>query len=125
MRVFVIDDENVIAKTISLILLKHGYATMWFTNPLEALDRAFADPPDLVVCDVMMPGVCGIEVAIRIKERNPGCRFLLLSGQAGIADLLHGARERGHHFRLRAKPLHPEDLLREIRDVLAGDHGAD
>jgi CheY-like chemotaxis protein len=81
--------------------------------------------PDLLIMDVVMPGMTGIEAAIiarhiiarHIIARHllPNCKILLFSGQAATADLLETARSQGHEFDLLAKPVHPTDLLAELR----------
>ncbi len=71
--------------------------------------------PDLLITDVSMPGMSGIDLAIEMKMVYPRCKTLLFSGQASTADLLEKARQDGHDFVLLQKPTHPADLLREIR----------
>jgi len=73
--------------------------------------------PDLVIADVVMPGLSGIDLAVRLKELCPTCKVLLLSGQAKTADLLEAARGQGHDFAVLAKPIHPTDLLARIKDA--------
>jgi DNA-binding NtrC family response regulator len=113
--VFIVDDEQLIAQTLTLILQKNGFSARGFTNPHEALDAARIEPPDLVVSDVMMPGLSGIELAIAIKKECPECKILLFSGHAHTLDLMSTARAKGYDFDLLTKPLHPADLLRHIR----------
>jgi CheY-like chemotaxis protein len=115
-RVFVVDDEKMIAETLALILRKSGYSARYFLNPLEALQVALSEPPDLLISDVRMPQLSGIDLAIRFREQCPRCKILLFSGQAETADLLEVARKQGHYFYLLAKPIHPRDLLRRIRE---------
>ena len=70
-RVFVVDDERLIASTTTAILKLNGYEAHWFVNPLEALEAArTVGPPDLVIADVIMPGLSGIDLAIRLKEER-------------------------------------------------------
>ena len=114
-RIFVVDDERVIAETLATILERSGFSAQCFFNPLEALHAARSDAPDLLISDVMMPQLSGVELAVQIKGLWPLCQVLLFSGQAGNADLLQGARKQGHDFRLLSKPVHPSDLLREIQ----------
>jgi CheY-like chemotaxis protein len=114
-RIFVVDDENVIASTLATILQNSGFSATAFTNPLDALESARADAPDLLISDVMMPQLSGIDLAIRMKIECPECKVLLFSGQAGTADLLQTARTQGHDFHLLSKPVHPTDLLKGIR----------
>jgi CheY-like chemotaxis protein len=117
--VFVVDDEQVIASTLAVILQQSGFVTTAFTNPLEALDSAQAKAPDLLISDVMMPQITGVELAIRLQAICPDCRVLLFSGQAQTADLLQEARKQGHNFELLSKPIHPADLLNGIRSALS------
>ncbi len=111
-HVFVVDDEVLITKSLALILRHEGFRVSAFTDPLEALEQIESTPPDLVISDVMMPQLSGIELAIRIRESQPGCKILLFS--AFPPDLLHKAQADGHNFRLLQKPVHPTDLLLEI-----------
>ena len=85
---FVVDDEEVIASTLAAILKISGFASMAFADPWEALRTAESQPPSLVISDVIMPGMNGIDLAIRIKSKCPNCKILLFSGQAATADLL-------------------------------------
>jgi len=74
--IFVVDDESVIATTLAIILQQTGFSATSFTNPLEALEAAGTEGPDLLLSDVMMPELSGVELAIRIKEKCPKCRIL-------------------------------------------------
>ena len=118
-RIFVVDDEFVIATTLSTILSRSGFDTVSFTEPLKALDAARAKAPDLLISDVMMPVLSGVELAIRIKTECPDCKVLLFSGQAATANLLEEARQRGHDFELLSKPIHPSEFLLKVKLVTA------
>jgi CheY-like chemotaxis protein len=118
LHIFVVDDEKVISDTLAVILRLNGFAATSFTNPLEALNNTPSGSPDLLVSDVVMPELSGIDLAIRIKEKYPNCKILLFSGQAATSDLLRSARERGHEFDLLTKPVHPADLLQRIRNLI-------
>jgi DNA-binding response OmpR family regulator len=113
-RIFVVDDEYVIAATLATILQMNGFSARFFTRPAEALTAAQSDAPDLLISDVAMPGLSGIDLAIQMKAQHPKCKILLFSGQAATQDLLEGARNQGHEFHLLLKPVHPSDLLSEI-----------
>jgi FixJ family two-component response regulator len=113
-RIFVVDDEYVIASTLAVILDMDGFSSRAFTQPGEALAAAHEDPPDLLLSEVAMPGFSGIDLAIQIKALNPSCKILLFSGRADTPNLLEDARRRGHDFRLLVKPLPPSQLLTEI-----------
>jgi CheY-like chemotaxis protein len=121
-RVFVVDDEPVIASTLATILRLHGYSATSFTSPLEALTAAQSKAPDLLIADVAMPDISGIDMAILMKAQYPDCKILLFSGQAETADLLFDARTEGHDFTLLQKPVHPSAMLAKIR-ALEADRG--
>jgi CheY-like chemotaxis protein len=121
-RVFVVDDEHVIASSLAAILRLHGYSATSFTSPLEALTAARSKAPDLLVSDVAMPGLSGVDLAIKIRAECPECRILLFSGQARIGDLLKDARSRGHNFQLLREPVHPTLMLLSI-SALAAESG--
>jgi DNA-binding NtrC family response regulator len=106
-RVFVVDDERVIASTTTTILQVNGYEARSFLNPLEALEAARNGAPDMVIADVVMPGLSGIDLAIRLKELCPTCKVLLFSGQAKTGDLLEAARQQGHDFEVWLNPSRP------------------
>ena len=116
--VFVVDDEEVIASTLTMILrLQGGFRARAFSKPLEALEAARLESPDLLISDVVMPLLSGIELAIKVKELCPDCKILLFSGQASTAHLLEAAQANGYNFDLLLKPVHPSDLLIRIRDL--------
>jgi CheY-like chemotaxis protein len=116
-RVFVVDDEKCIADTLAAILQNRGYDTTAFYNAESALANCELLSPELVISDVVMPGMSGVEMAILIRQRHPDCKILLFSGHAGTADILDGARKKGYDFELLAKPVHPKDLLAKLTTV--------
>jgi len=116
-RVFVVDDEFIIASTLATILQRNGFDAVSFTDPLEALSAAELHAPELLITDVVMPTLSGIDLAIAIKKLSPQTKVLLFSGQAATANLLEAARADGHDFELLSKPIHPTDLLKKIQNV--------
>ncbi|ADW71467.1 response regulator [Granulicella tundricola] len=110
---FVVDDERNIADTLAIILGKNGFVATPFYNPLLALSAAALGPPDLLISDVMMPELSGVDLVIRIRALCPNCRVLLFSGQADTTDFRLLARSAGG-MSILAKPLHPERLLKEV-----------
>lgn len=113
--IFLVDDEELITKTLAQILRQEGFPVTAFTNPLKALKQIRIVKPDLLISDVMMPELSGIELAIETRKAAPDCRILLFSAAAD--DLLREAGEGGIGFRLLSKPLHPIDLLLEIQTL--------
>jgi len=117
-KVLVVDDERIIADTLTAILRKNGFAAVAAYQGLDALEIALSIRPDLLLTDVSMPGMNGIELAIAVRQAVPSCRVLLFSGHASTADMLARARESGHDFAVLAKPLHPTELLAQISQSL-------
>ena len=114
-RVLVVDDEQVIADTLAKILDLNGFEASAVYTGTAAVETARSIEPDLIISDVIMPDMNGIEAAISIRNFLPGCKILLFSGQAATADLLETARAQGHEFEIIAKPIHPSDLLAKLK----------
>ena len=114
-RILVVDDEVLIADTIVQILNRNGFIAEAAYSGEQAVDRAKAHCPELVLSDVMMPHVDGVEAAIEIKQHCPDTRIVLFSGQAATVEILARARERGHNFELLPKPIHPTQLIKHLR----------
>jgi len=114
-KVLVADDERVIADTLAMILNQSGFEARAVYSGEKALELASAFRPDMLISDVIMADLNGIDTAIRIRASLPEIRILLFSGQAATADLLEKARRDGHEFDILAKPVHPQDLLNKLR----------
>jgi len=116
--VLVVDDESAIADTLTEILSRSGYAALTAYDATEALESALVTPPEMLITDVILPGMSGIELAIKMRRIFPDCKILLFSGQAATVDLLASANGAGHHFNLLSKPIHPKDLLMRVAEGL-------
>jgi CheY-like chemotaxis protein len=116
--VLVVDDESVIADTLAEILTRSGYTGVAEYDGDSALETALLMPPEMLITDVVLPGMTGIELAITVRRIFPDCKIILFSGQASTADLLASARADGHQFTLLNKPLHPQDLLLRVSEGL-------
>jgi CheY-like chemotaxis protein len=114
-KVLVADDEPLIADTLVMILNQSGFEARAVYSGERALELAATFAPEMLISDVIMGGLNGIDAAIRIQALLPGIKILLFSGQAATADLLEKARARGYEFEILAKPVHPQDLLRKLR----------
>jgi CheY-like chemotaxis protein len=114
-RVLVADDEQVIANTLAIILNQNGFEARAVFSGEKAIEALEEFQPDMLISDVIMTGMTGIEAAIATRQKMPNCKILLFSGQAATADLLEKARVDGHEFEILAKPVHPSDLLAKLR----------
>lgn len=113
MRVLVVDDERNIADTLVAILRNAGHDAHATYDGTSALQHCEAVPPDFVITDVMMPGLDGRELALKVLERCSSCRVCLLSA--------HPLPDDGWTEQLRQmgcdyvqKPIHPELLLAKL-----------
>ncbi|MGH9522873.1 MAG: response regulator [Terriglobales bacterium] len=116
--ILVVDDEKRIADTLALILSAKGYASKAAYDGAEALALCDERVPDLVISDVVMPVMNGIDLAIAVRRSFSTCKALLFSGQAATADMLEQASSQGYRFELLAKPLHPADLLATVAELI-------
>jgi FixJ family two-component response regulator len=117
--VYVVDDEKLIATTLAAILTRSGFEAIPFLDPLDALLSAESRCPDVLITDVMMPQLNGVDLGIQFKAIHPQCRVLLFSGHAATSDLMKDAKRDGHNFDLLTKPVHPIDLISVIREMTA------
>jgi len=114
-RIVIVDDDVLIAESLADILNGEGFEATAVFSGKDAIDWAGTTKPDVVVSDVVMPEMNGIEVARSIREFLPQCRIILFSGQALTSDLLAEARAQGHAFEILAKPVNPYSLIAALR----------
>jgi len=115
--VLVVDDEHLVADTLGIIFKRAGFCTLTAYDAQGALEIASAITPDILVSDVDMPGMNGVDLAMTLLKLLPECRVLLFSGHATFADL-SAAREAGHDFPLLPKPVHPSVMLENVSTCL-------
>lgn len=113
-RVLIVDDEQMIADTLAQILNASGFKARAVFSGEQAVPAAEEFQPEILLTDVIMRGVSGIDVGISISKMLPACRVILFSGQASTADLLDRAKAQGYLFEIIAKPIHPRDLLKVL-----------
>ena len=118
-RILVVDDEPRIADILVLIFQRDGYTANAVYNGKDALISIANDPPELVIADVVMPGLDGIELAKKIRSTWPDCRVLLFSGNADTQQMLVAAEQQGHAFEILAKPVPPPKMLAKVAAMLA------
>jgi DNA-binding response OmpR family regulator len=119
-RVLIADDEHMIADTLRTILNQNGFEAASAYGGQDAIDIACVWPPNILLTDVMMPGLNGVEAAIQIRKIIPTCGVLLFSGYAGAPSLQYEAQSLGYHFELLQKPVHPKELIERLRALHIG-----
>jgi CheY-like chemotaxis protein len=123
-RVLVADDEELIVQTLAAILNLAGYEVCAVYGGEAAIRLLDLFKPDLIITDVTMPGVTGIEVAFAAHAQLPRCKILLFTAHAGLHSLLQPGPTEGLSFDIITKPIRPEDLLVKLRETIRGEHPA-
>jgi CheY-like chemotaxis protein len=113
--VLVADDEALIRSTIVAILKAEGYDAVAVKDGVAAVECAQRLQPDIVLADVSMPAMDGVEAAKRIRAAFPKTRIICFSGHAESSELLMQARKDGYDFEFLPKPLKPEALIRALK----------
>lgn len=113
--VLIVDHETLLVSSLSRVLELHGYTVITATSGEQAIEMARAVPPDVLLCDVMLPGRNGIDTSLIIRELCPACRIVLMSGNVFAGPLLANAQSSGNDFHVVAKPFHPAELLEHLQ----------
>lgn len=114
-KVLVVDDEAIIADTLALILNKSGFQATAAYRGHQAVRLAAQSPPDVLLIDIVMGDMTGIDTARTISKAHPRCRILFISGHGDAEGMVHRYAD-GMNCRLLPKPLRPEELLAVLRD---------
>ena len=115
-RVLVVDDDPTVSDVVRRYLEQDGHLVRLATNGADALAAAAADPPDLAVLDLMMPGIDGIEVCRRLRRQWPDLPVVMLTALGEEADRVLGLEVGADDY--VTKPFSPRELVLRIRSVL-------
>lgn len=113
-RILIVDDERNIADTLAMVFTIKGHEAMALYSAESALEAIETFEPDVVLSDVIMGEMTGVDLAIYLSKARPDCKVVLFSGQTDTANLLVEANRKGHEFHLLAKPIHPERLFEDL-----------
>ncbi|HEY8478375.1 MAG TPA: response regulator transcription factor [Spirillospora sp.] len=114
-RVLVVDDDPTVAEVVARYLARDGHEVECFADGPAALRRALADPPDLIVLDLMLPGMGGLEVCRRLRETS-AVPIVMLTALGAETDRLVGLETGADDY--VTKPFSPRELALRVRSVL-------
>jgi len=111
-RILVIDDDTALSEMIGIVLRTEGFDPHFCADGAEALAAFHAAQPDLVLLDLMLPGLDGIEVCARIREES-GVPIIMLTAKTDTADVVKGLESGADDYMV--KPFNPKELVARIR----------
>ena len=122
-RVLIVDDEPNIVVSLEFLLRQQGYEVIVARDGEEALAAAAERRPDLVVLDVMLPGIDGFEVCRRLRERTDcaGLKIILLTARGRDVERVRGLEEGADDY--ITKPFSTRDLMKRVAELLEGEGG--
>jgi DNA-binding response OmpR family regulator len=119
-RVLIVDDDQLVANTLALIFEKSGFIAKTAYSAEQGLRYCREFKPNLLLCDVTMPGRDGLSLVSDVTRELPGCRILVLTG---FYSNLKSVSEQSNRLRrplsVLTKPCQPSELLREAAALLA------
>jgi two-component system nitrogen regulation response regulator NtrX len=115
-RILIVDDEEDIRKSLRMILEYEGYACLTAATPQEGLDLARREEPDVILLDIKMPQMDGLEVLGRLKERGDRGEVVMISGHGNVATAVEATRKGAFDF--LEKPLEEGRVLTSVRNAL-------
>ena len=115
-RILVVDDESVLAELLGSALRHQGWETKTAANGWEALDKADTFDPDVVVLDIQMPGLDGMETLERLRKRKPHLPVLFLTARDAVADRVAGLRAGADDY--VTKPFDLDEVTARIDALL-------
>jgi len=116
-KILIVDDEASIREALRQLFEYEEHEVALAGQAAEAMERFGAFGPDLVFLDVMLPGIDGMEILARIRERDPGALVVMISGHGTIETAVEATRRGAHDF--LEKPLDSDRLLLTVRNALA------
>ena len=116
-KVLIADDEKLIADTLALILNQGGFEAQAVYTCKKALEVAPLFQPDVLISDVLMAEMNGVDAAIQMRSLLPDIRVFLLSGQTATADMIARSKAGNLGFEVLVKPVHPQELLRRLHNA--------
>jgi len=115
-HILVVDDDPRITDLLRRVLAYEGYSTAIAASGNEALNRTLERPPDLIVLDIMLPGLDGLEVAQRLRVAGDRVPILMLTARDMVADRVKGLETGADDYLV--KPFAPDELVARVKALL-------
>ncbi|MDP5274663.1 response regulator [Chengkuizengella axinellae] len=121
-KLLIVDDQHGIRVLLEEVFKMDGFYTLTAANGQQALKHVNNDPPDLVLLDMKIPGMDGLEILKHIKEINASIKVIMMTAY-GELDMIKEAKEAGamRHF---SKPFDIDEIRAVVNDVIGDDHSA-
>ncbi|AYG04302.1 MtrAB system response regulator MtrA [Gryllotalpicola protaetiae] len=111
-RILVVDDDTALAEMIGIVLRSEGFDPVFCADGALAVDAFRQSTPDLVLLDLMLPGLDGIEVAERLRSFS-GVPIIMLTAKSDTADVVRGLETGADDYMV--KPFNPKELVARVR----------
>lgn len=121
-RILIVDDSSLARRRARVILESGGYDVIEAQDGIAALERYFLDRPALVMLDLVMKGMYGMEVLAQLRQMDPGARVIVVS--ADVQTSSHEMAEAGGAIGFLVKPLDEGEALALVRKTLGHDDAA-
>lgn len=121
MRLLLVEDSVALADELLADLARQGYAVDWLADGRDALVQGAIEPYDLIVLDLGLPGMSGLEVLQRWRADGLHTPVLILTARASWAERIEGLKAGADDY--LSKPFHPEELALRIQALLRRAHG--
>ena len=117
MRLLIVEDEQRLADTLRQLLHRQGYTADVCYDGISGLDNALSGIYDLLILDVMLPGMNGFQIAQKLRAANVAAPVLMLTAKSSLEDRVHGLDSGADSY--PTKPFEPEELLACVRTLQA------
>jgi len=114
-RILVVDDDTALAEMIGIVLRTEGFDTVFCADGAQAVEAWRTERPDLILLDLMLPGVDGIEICTRVRAES-GVPIIMLTARTDTADVVKGLESGADDYIM--KPFNPKELVARIRTRL-------
>ena len=120
-RILVVDDDPKIVNLVRAYLVSEGFTVITAADGLAALEAVRRERPDLIVLDLMLPEVDGLEVTRRLREQGSSVPILILSARGATSERVKGLVEGADDY--LPKPFAPSEMIARVRAILRRAHG--